>query len=544
MLSKHLKHVLLFVIGFIYSIGTHASDFDLSTPSQTIFTHTHYLRTESFDPVRSAKTIYGKKGKTAEDLAIKLKHYLDVKLLVIDTAIYPNINDYVDSATQKHVFFPFHGNKDIYLQRIGGKWYYSPYTVSQIEILYKEAVPFGSDFLINLFGSWGENHFLGLKVWQWMSVLMLIASIILIYRIQRWLLNILIKDILYHKKVVSQEVLKIIKSFGKYTSVYLIMHYTRLFIPSILLPAKANIFFIKGIEFTAIIFLVILLFAAIDILIVRYAKFISGKSNPLANQFKPILQILLKSFAVMIGVGLLLKTLNVNIGALLAGVSIAGLAIALAAQDTVKNVLGSIIIFLDQPFKIGDDISVDNIEGTIEIVGLRSTRVRAFDNALIYVPNNKLTDSYIKNNGLRVYRRFFTNLGIMYGTPHYLIHAFIEGIKKMILSHPSTRKDSFQVSLYNLDVSSISIRMNVFFQVPNFDGELQARQELINGIIALADMLGVQFAFPTTTIQIENQPGQPSLSPTYREQTEDIEKEVQAFISKFAAQFQNNVKSK
>lgn len=538
MFSNRTKHAILFLISFFTLQLIQAYDLDLSTPSQTIFTHSHYLQPDSYEPKRAAKAIYGKHGKTAEALAIKLKHYMDVKLLIIDTAVYPNVTDYKDSSTKKYIYFPFSDNRDIYLQRIGGKWYYSPHTVSQIQTLYDAAVPFGSDFIIDLFGSFGQNIFLGLRVWQWLSLVILIACIILIYRIQRWLLNAVMKGILYRKKTISQEALKTIKLFGKYASVYLIMHYTRLFIPSIQLPAKINIFFIRGLEFTTIIFLVILLFAAIDLFIARYTKITSAKANPLANQFRPILQVLLKTLSVAIGTGLMLKTLNVNIGALLAGVSIAGLAIALAAQDTVKNVLGSIIIFFDQPFKIGDDISVDSLEGTVEFVGLRATRLRSYDNSLIYVPNSKLTDSYINNKGLRVYRRYFTNLGIMYGTPSYLVDAFIAGLKEMIHTHPNARKDSTQVSLYSLESSSINIRVNIFFSVPSFDIELKAREDIIKGMIALADTLGVQFAFPTTTIHIENQPGQPSLSPKYQPDSTQIKKAVSEFVEQYKKQFE------
>ncbi|MCO6495346.1 MAG: mechanosensitive ion channel [Bacteroidetes bacterium] len=513
-----------------------AYELDMSTPSQSIYTHYHYLEPDSYEPSRSAKVIYGKRGKVAEELAFKLKHYFDVKLLIIDTAIYPNIANYRDSTTHKYIYFPFSENKDIYLQRIGGKWYYSPYTISKIEELYNEAVPFGSDTIIGFFGEWGQTLILGLKVWQWISLVVLIISIFIIYRIQRWLLNILMKVIFYRNKSISQEALKTIKFFGKYASVYLIMHYSRLFIPSIQLPAQINIFLVRGLEFTTIIFLVILLFAAIDFVIARYTKITAGKDNTLANQFKPILQKVLKTIAVLIGIIMMLETLNVNIGALLAGVSIAGLAIALAAQDTVKNVLGSIIIFFDQPFKIGDDIRVDSVEGTVELVGLRATRVRSYDNALIYVPNAKLTDSYINNNGLRIYRRYFTNLGIMYGTPPYLTEAFINGLKGLILAHPATRKDSFQVSLYSLEASSINIRFNLFFQVPDYNTELQSRQEIISGIITLADKLGVQFAFPTTTIHIENQPGFPSLTPRYMPDSEQIKYVVNEFIEDFKKQ--------
>ena len=139
--------------------------------------------------------------------------------------------------------------------------------------------------------------------------------------------------------------------------------------------------------------------------------------NTMDDQLVPIIRKSLRVFVITFGTLAILQSLNLSIFPLLTGLSIGGLAFALAAQDTIKNFFGSVMIFLDKPFQIGHWITTDGIDGTVEEVGLRSTRIRTFSNSLVTVPNGKLADATINNHGLRVYRRFYTTLSINYDTP-------------------------------------------------------------------------------------------------------------------------------
>ena len=141
----------------------------------------------------------------------------------------------------------------------------------------------------------------------------------------------------------------------------------------------------------------------------------------------------------------------------MATLSIGGLAFALAAQDTIKNFFGSLMIFVDKPFQVGQWITAPGIDGTVEEVGLRSTRIRTFSNSLIYVPNGKLADATIDNHGLRAYRRFSTQLAITYDTPPELIEVFVEGLRKIVLDHPTTWKDNFHIYMNDLNSHSLDI---------------------------------------------------------------------------------------
>ncbi len=210
-----------------------------------------------------------------------------------------------------------------------------------------------------------------------------------------------------------------------------------------------------------------------------------------------------------------MQNLDVNITALLAGLSIGGLALALAAQDTLKNFFGSLMIFIDKPFSVGHWITSGEIDGTVEEVGFRSTRIRTFRNSLHYVPNGRLADSSIDNHGLREFRRFFMHIAVTYDTPPDLMEVFVLGLRKIVEKHPRTRKDFYIVEFNEMGDFSLRIMFYIFFAVPTWDQELKARHEVLIEILRLAEKLGVRFAFPTSTLHMENFPGKETMTPKY-----------------------------
>jgi len=188
------------------------------------------------------------------------------------------------------------------------------------------------------------------------------------------------------------------------------------------------------------------------------------------------------------------------------GLGVGGLAVALAARETLANVLGSLAIMLDRPFRTGDWIKIGSDEGTVEDIGFRSTRIRTFYDSLLSIPNATTVNAVVDNMGQRTYRRVYTRLNIRYDTKPGQIEAFIEGIKGIIREHPTTRKDYFHVVLHDLGSHSLEIMVYFFLQVPDWSKELVDRQQVLGDILHLADSLGVQFAFPTQTIELDRWP--------------------------------------
>ena len=203
-----------------------------------------------------------------------------------------------------------------------------------------------------------------------------------------------------------------------------------------------------------------------------------------------------------------------NPTALVAGLSIGGLAIALAAQETIKNLFGSITIFADRPFKVGDWILADNIEGDVEEIGFRSTRIRTFSHSVVYIPNGRLADMTIDNFGMRIYRRFRTHIGLTYDSHPDTIKAFVHGIRELVARNPRTRKDFYGVNLNEFGASGLQILLYIYFEVQTTQEEWEAREEMMMHILDLAHLLELRFAFPTHTVHVEQTPLPPNLAQT------------------------------
>ena len=216
----------------------------------------------------------------------------------------------------------------------------------------------------------------------------------------------------------------------------------------------------------------------------------------------PIVRKSLRVFVVLVGTLAILQSFDISIIPLLTGLSIGGLAFALAAQDTIKNFFGSVMIFVDKPFQVGHWITSGEIDGTIEEVGFRSTRIRTFTNSVMYIPNGKLADATINNHGLRVYRRFYTNIGLTYETAPDKIQLFVNGLEKIVQDHPYTAKDNYNIYLNEIGPYSLGVMFYIFFEVPEWSLELKARHEVLLAILKLGQTLGVNFAYPTQTLHM------------------------------------------
>ena len=212
---------------------------------------------------------------------------------------------------------------------------------------------------------------------------------------------------------------------------------------------------------------------------------------------------LIKVTILIIGGLLIAQNIGLNVTSLLAGLGIGGIAIALAAKDSLSNFFGSFIIAFDRPFIPGDFICFDQIEGVVESIGIRSTQIRTFYDSTVSVPNSTLAQAKIDNLGKRKYRRTRFTLGVTYSTPPEKIENFTQGIKKLIENHPKSKKDSFQVSFSGYSSSSLDILVNVFFDVAKWGQELRCQQELFLDILKLAHKEGIEFAFPSQSLYIE-----------------------------------------
>jgi MscS family membrane protein len=191
----------------------------------------------------------------------------------------------------------------------------------------------------------------------------------------------------------------------------------------------------------------------------------------------------------------------------IAGLGVGGVAVALAAKDSLANLLGSLLIMLEKPFRVGHWIKVEGTEGIVESIGFRSTRIRTFYDSLISIPSNQLVNSTVDNMALRKYRRVRTILHLGYDTPADRVEAFIEAIKQIIQIHPHTLKDRSLIWLDDFGEYGLHIVVNFFLDLSDTSLEKLERQKILLEILKLAESMAIQYVVPPLKPQAESSTG-------------------------------------
>jgi len=240
----------------------------------------------------------------------------------------------------------------------------------------------------------------------------------------------------------------------------------------------------------------------VDVLCDYLAAKAARSSSKFDDMLVPLLRRTLKIFVVVVGLLFVASRMSEDLWGIVAGLSLGSLAIGFAAKDSVENLFGTFTVLMDKPFQIGDWIVSGDLEGTVEAVGFRSTRIRTFYNSVITVPNREFIGSAVDNMGKRRYRRIKTTLGLTYDTPPEKIEAFCEGVREIIRQHPYTRKDYYHIYLNGMGASSLDVLLYAFVETPDWSTELREKHRLFADILRLAEQLGVGFAFPTQTLHM------------------------------------------
>ncbi len=222
------------------------------------------------------------------------------------------------------------------------------------------------------------------------------------------------------------------------------------------------------------------------------------------DQFAPFLTASLKiivagfGFMIMLGV-----VFNLNVVSILTGLGIGGLAFALAAKETIENLLGSFTIFLDKPFKMGDLVKVGEIEGRVEGIGFRSTRLRALDRTLVTVPNKKMIDSELLNDTEREVRRAKFVVGLTYSTRADLLKKVMLEVMDVLNEHPLVEPDPI-VRFMEFNSSSMDILVMYLARTPDFSDFLKVKEEINFAIMEIVQSNSCEFAFPSRTVYLKN----------------------------------------
>jgi len=397
---------------------------------------------------------------------------------------------------------------------VGTEWKFSAGTLETLRNLHKEyqdrdVVAGVADTQPKVFSlrlrNWVAKHipflvreaFL-LENWQWLGLFAIILAGMVASRLFTLALSAIVRKRFRHEAIALDKGLE--KGFIRPIRIALMAWVWFLGLKTLGLPANTLFYLYGAAKTISVAGVVWAVYRLVDIV----GRFLGEKASRSDNKFDDILVPLvirsLKVLVVVFGIVFIADTLELDYKGVLAGLGLGGLAFALAAKDTVSNIFGSLTILIDRPFQIGDWVIVGDTEGSVETVGIRSTRIRTFYNSLISVPNSQLVNASIDNMGARRYRRIKTMIAVTYDTPPEKIEAFCEGIRHLIRIHPYTRKDYYHVWLNQFADFSINILLYCFHEVPDWSTELRERHRLFLDIIRLARRLGVEFAFPTQTL--------------------------------------------
>ena len=491
----------------------------LKSPRQTVVTFLEAAEKQDYELARKCFDLSGLAPET-EDAKYKT---LAIKLNLIINEYGPNFDlAYISSDPEVEPPYSIMETKDQdsiqLVPNKDGLWRFSKSTVELIDsdafdyLIAKEttnasetseaAISFPLWLQQQFDESWWKTTFL-IKDYQWVCLLILLFAGLLIGQLCKWLLNFLtylwfryvrtnVDDA--QRKNVGQPIAILANIFVWYQGAKLID-----------LPTSVMTVLLPVLKFLTLVAAVWSAFRIIDLI----SNYMLAKARKTASRYDdaivPLVRTGLKMLAVAAGIMLFVDVFQKDWTTVLGGFGVIGIAVAIAAKDMLGNFFGSITVVADRPFEIGDWVVIDNsVEGTVERVGIRSSRIRTFHNSQFVVPNSLLTTAIVDNMGRRNYRRFKTKLQVRYDTPADLLDSFCEGVRELIRKKTLAKNEGAHVYVNEFGEHSIDILLYMFFDCADWAEELRERHFLITDILRLAEKLEIKFAFPTRTLEIDS----------------------------------------
>ena len=272
--------------------------------------------------------------------------------------------------------------------------------------------------------------------------------------------------------------------------------------------------------------IVLFVYRLIELMVFELTVYAARDDNLLDQSFVHMMRMIAKIAVIVVGVIYLLRAVSGKpLSALLAGLGIGGLAVALAAQDTLKNFFGSLMIMLDKPFSIGQRVTFGGYDGTVEEIGFRSTRVRTLTGHQVTIPNEKVASESVENVGRRPSIRRLANITITYDTPPDKVERALNIIRDILDNHEGLQPDFPPRVFFNeFNDASLNIIMLYWYHPPDWAAYMAFSERVNLQIMRAFEAEGIEFAFPTTTnylAQDQRRPLQISIASESREETQE-----------------------
>lgn len=378
----------------------------------------------------------------------------------------------------------------------GIRWVFSRSTVERIDEWYGQLRDrWLRDYLPERLLRPGPHELLW---WQWMALPVLFLLAIAAGNVLGWLTRLIIGR--FTKATWNAELLSRLR--GPLTLLWALVA-VDLALPRIALYQPAEAFMGRVLAAGFYVSLFWLVERAIDIAGARLLEQPTTQANAAARSLVPLGARALKVAVVALALIAALSALGYPVASLVAGLGIGGVALALAAQKTVENLFGSFSIGVDQPFRVGDYITVDGlVTGTVESIGLRSTRIRTLDRTLVTIPNGKLADMRIESFTERDRIRLWFTLPLERTASAASVRAVLEGCRALFEAHPKIWAD-INVRLAKIGEASLEVEIMVWFTTTAWAEFIGFREEVLLGILEVVEKSGTRLAYPTRTIRLD-----------------------------------------
>ncbi|MFT4545125.1 MAG: MscS family membrane protein [Bacteroidia bacterium] len=342
-----------------------------------------------------------------------------------------------------------------------------------------------------------EKDFYWNTVGEWLLALVIILGSVILGRVVFWVLSNVVKKFTAKTKTsIDDIIVDMIEEPMSFAIAILGIWYG---LDSLNLPDAGHIW-INRIYYLLIIFNIAWLAnRLIDAIIEEYlVPIVEESESDLDDQLLPILRKGIHAVVWILAIIVGLNNAGYDVGALIAGLGIGGLALALAAQDTVANIFGGVTIFVDQPFTIKDWIKIDSHEGIIEEVGIRSTRIRTFEGRLITIPNKVFAESAIENVSAEPSRRVIVMLGLTYDMSHEKVQEALT-ILAEIHSQFSEHLEEKHLELFD-SFGDFSLNVKFLYYIKKGEDVFGVNSRMKFEMLKRFNQAGLDFAFPTQTI--------------------------------------------
>jgi MscS family membrane protein len=502
---------------------------DCTTPRRALLTWLANLQEGQEHPREATRCFEWEAARIVEmepriELARRFKRVLDARGLYVQMEEIPDEPSPADRSRVE----PFPNSLPGFaVVRRGDRWLVSAETIRSVPGWYDATFAVDVEPLLERLPPWMRGETFGVALWQWTALALLVVLALALRLVVGWvvqkqgtkLLTTLVRRL--SPELVGRAAMPI----GTVVMTLVLMWA----FPLLRFGIDVNRFVHFGLRVAAAVGSVLIVYRLVDVFADVMIKRAERTETKLDDQLVPLVRKSLKVVTVVLGVIFVLQNMEVDVASLIAGVSLGGLAFTLAARDTVANLFGSISIFADQPFQVGDWVQMQGVEGIVEEVGMRSTRVRTFYRSVVSIPNSKVADGIIDNYGARDARRTFIRLGVRYDTTPEQMEAFCDGIRAILSTNQAVKKDLYHVYFNGFGESGLEIMLYFFVVASTWQDELRQKHLMFLEILRLAKALEVQFAFPTRTLHLATRASETAVAPPRVPSEEELAATVLAF---------------